>query len=302
MIEDRQKRQRIKTSLIITNIVFFVLLILLLIYSFYNLRNQIIVTTSTNNQYYLFDLNNLNKHKNTLIADKKNKVNKQQTARNTGSPKLAIVVTNLGLNTYVTQTALSLPTEVAFGFLPYTTTLKPTMVEAQNRGHEIYINMPAETRNPNVKPGKLALKTNNSNQINLANLSQLLSGYSNYQGLYTSPDEIFSHDYEAIRPILDIVKNKNMLLILGSQHDTIEKIQKRYHQVIPNALVLDNSLNKKDIIQNLKTAAALAKLQGSALVYADAYPITLKTLIEWLPSLTEQGIDLVPPSQIGETK
>ena len=41
---------------------------------------------------------------------------------------------------------------------------------------------------------------------------------------------------------------------------------------------------------------SLAKLNGHAIGYAQAYPVTFERLEEWIPLLRSRGIDLVPVS------
>ena len=63
---------------------------------------------------------------------------------------------------------------------------------------------------------------------------------------------------------------------------------------IENVMFVEHKLTKEDIDKNLLRLKAEVISQGSLLVIARSFPITLQRLSSWIPSLQMSGIALVP--------
>lgn len=302
MISDRKKRQLLRKILIVLNIVLVFVLAIVTVIGIYSARGRLITNSMMLSQYYIFDLDHLENKQEEIAPDRSVAVEEKpkqdlNEAHKTQTPKIAILLTDLGLDKKSTQMSLTLPSAIGLGFLPYTTSMKPLMHEAMQRGHEIFLYTPFQLDNANNDPGMLPLLLNNPSSKNLSNLDRLLSGFINCAGVYGIHNEIFSRNLDAISPVIEFIKGKNMLLLLSNKN-SLDALIKKYDNIIANPIILDTKLEIITIKQNLQQLVALAKLQGKVLGTIQGYPMTINILNEWIPSLIEQGVELVPVSAL----
>ncbi|MES2215200.1 MAG: divergent polysaccharide deacetylase family protein [Pseudomonadota bacterium] len=297
MIQDRKRRQFLRTSLIIGNILLLLALVIVTIWGIYSLRNRLIQDSIESLQYYSFSLSNIGKEASSLEADYLANIKPvPKIAPPSGSPKIAILLTNLGFSKRATQMSLILPVEVGFGFYPYTTTMKPLLYQAAERGHEIFLYIPFEQTDSSINPGKLSLLTAKSSDENITNINRLLSGFTGYTGVYAAPSEGFTKNPIAIAPVIEMINGKKLLLVLGEKRDNTALTKEP--NVLFSSLTIDEEPSPASIKSSLAEAIALAKLHGNVLCYAQSYPVTINLLLEWIPSLIEHGIELVPVSSL----
>lgn len=303
MIEDRRKRQILRTSLIVLNILLALSFIAVMCIGIYSLRSKLIAETMQNNQYYVFDLDHLEQKDEEIRPDRSVVIDApKQEAPKDGkvTPRMAILLTGLGLDRKSTQMSLVLPAPIGLGFFPYTSGMKELLHDAATRGHEVFLYLPFELGDSTNDPGMLTLLASNPPEQNTANLERLLAGFVGCTGVYGVSNEVLSSNMGAITPIADTIKQKNMLLVLGSSADSLDLLKKRYDNIITNAIVIDTTLDSATIRQNLQQLATLAKIHGKVLGYIQGYPMTVNLLNEWIPTLIEQGVELVPVSALSK--
>jgi polysaccharide deacetylase 2 family uncharacterized protein YibQ len=214
-------------------------------------------------------------------------------------PQIAIIVTNLGLNAISTELALSLPKEVALGFLPYTTTLKSFVSKAHLEGHEIFMYLPFETkRYPNDDPGRLPLLISETEKENIHRMHQLLHTFSEYIGVYGAPNEIFTAYPDAIDGILSEIAKYKLKLLIGRTSDHRIVGGENSQLVIPTDVIIDAEPNIVSIKKQLDKLVTLAKNGKAAVGYANSYPVTIYTLKAWIATLEASGVEIVPVSRV----
>jgi hypothetical protein len=97
-------------------------------------------------------------------------------------PRIAVIVTGLGLNAALTQIAINhLPGNVTLAFDPYTDRLNDWMAQARAQGHEVLIGVPMEPNDyPDSDPGPATLLTSLSASDNKQRLEWTLARASGY--------------------------------------------------------------------------------------------------------------------------
>ncbi len=314
----KKSRQQVKYYLIITNITLATTLLALLIFGLLVVRPNQIDKAYRFNQYVSRNLNDTSevidniepdysplKDSNPDNAGELGKLNSNQTSLPLASPinadkaKIAIIVTNLGLNRRLTEAALTLPSSIALGFLPYTTSLKPLLDEAIREGHEIYLYIPFETGMASAHPGKYALMTSTGAEENASRLSTILHSQANYSGVYSSYQERFTNNQQAILPVIDQIRSKNLIFILGKdQHSVIPEYLSKKSNIIITNIVIDKEPDEDLIRKNLNSLVQYAKENKVAIGYVQGCALTLDIIKDWLPLLEEQSIELVPISNL----
>jgi polysaccharide deacetylase 2 family uncharacterized protein YibQ len=216
--------------------------------------------------------------------------------------KIAILLTNLGLGRGVTEAATQLPKPIALGFSPYTNSLKDLIYQAKENGHEIFLEVPFETEKyPLDDVGPFGILNLSDDGENLSRLQHILSLFPTINGVYSVPNEKFTDNIARMDPILDIF-SRNLLLLLYGKGDFSTLLSQSISQKGIPALSCDKYIDLSTeyglIQQKLEKLEEISKSKGKALGFVSSYPITIAALAEWLKTLENKNIELVPVSEI----
>ncbi len=220
---------------------------------------------------------------------------------NVRKAKIAILLTNLGLGKNVTEFAMQLPKEIAFGFSPYTNSLKILMSKAKDTGHEIFIELPLETdKYPLDDVGPLGILTSLDKGENSSRLQSILLAFPNINGVYSLPNERFTDNLVSVEPILDILARHRLLLLYGKSTPNISLTQLVSQKKIPIVscdIYIDLSTEYDQIKQKLEKLEEISRSKGIALGYINSYPITMNALLDWIKNLNYNEVELVLVSE-----
>jgi polysaccharide deacetylase 2 family uncharacterized protein YibQ len=223
-------------------------------------------------------------------------------------PRIAVVLTGLGLSDGATQAAIErLPAAVTLSFSPYARDLERWIALARARGHEVMLDLPMEpTTFPNDDPGPQALLISLSPQANLDRLDWVLGRGSAYVGIAGSMGSRFTASRDAIEPILREVKERGLLFL--DRRTTEESLVAALAEEIglPHAVnnrsVDERQASRVAIDARLAQIERIALTDGAAVAMAQPYPVTLERLAEWTAELTARGFAIAPISAVASLK
>lgn len=221
---------------------------------------------------------------------------------NKEKPKIAILITGLGLSLSETNKSIRLNPELTLGFSPYSFNLDKLAEEARKYGHEVMVNLPLEPLDyPADDPGPLALITELPDEENAKRLEFIINQFSGSEGLYCVDNEKFTRSVAGASLILNKLqaKKKIFLYAVETNNGIIQQLAEKYnYNLLMNDIYIDEEISTNAININLQKLEEVAKNNGFAIGIANPYPITLDILEEWYKSLSEKGISLVPISKI----
>lgn len=253
--------------------------------------------TSAAEEEMLFAKTNVENKKRKRTKSQFEEVNITDISR---KPVIAVIITGLGLSTTSTSDALDLPASVTLGFSPYSPQLKKWMDDAINKGHEVMLNIPMETKDIKMHdPGPYALFKAASPKDNLTRLKMLLGLTNDKVGVYSDKGEIFSNSYSNIEPILKFLLLRKIWYIYGGgyQNNTLTQISDRIgYPTLVADLYIDEEIDNFSINERLREAKKTAIDKGYAVIFARPYPITIRMLQRWIPLIEAQGIEVLPIS------
>jgi polysaccharide deacetylase 2 family uncharacterized protein YibQ len=216
--------------------------------------------------------------------------------------KIAILLTNLGLGRNVTEAAIQLPKEIALGISPYTNSLKEALYKAKENGHELFLEIPFETEKyPLDDMGPLGILSLSDDGENLSRLQQILTAFPGINGVYSLPNEKFTDNVQRIDPILDIISRNRLLLLYGKGYSNTllsQLVTQKRISILACDHYIDLNTELSLIQKNLEKLEEVSKSKGKALGYINSYPITISALADWLKTLDNKNIELVPVSEI----
>lgn len=218
-------------------------------------------------------------------------------------PRIALIVTGMGLNSTATATAIDrLPAEVTLAFSPYASGLPDWSQRARAAGHETLIMVPMEPLNyPANDPGPETLLTSLSEQDNLQRLHGVMARFTGYVGLVNHMGSRFTASADAVRPVMAELYARGVLFLdaRSTQYSTAARIADEVG--VPRAVnnrYIDNDADAAEIQKHLIELENVARTFGAAVGIGRPYPVTVDTITTWAAGLDAKGLILAPVTAV----
>ncbi len=219
-------------------------------------------------------------------------------------PRIAVVLTGLGLSSAATEAAIKqLPPAVTLSFTPYSRKLNQWVALARVNGHEVMLDLPMEpTSYPNDDPGPQALLTALSSRQNLERLRWTLDRTTGYVGVATIMGSRFTASENHLEPILTALKDRGLLFLDNRSTDQSIAGQLATRIGVPLA-INDRALDRLQasrvaIDARLVQLESIALAGGAAVAMGRPYPVTIERLREWTREVESRGFVLAPISAV----
>lgn len=220
-------------------------------------------------------------------------------------PRIAIIVSDLGLSRVATDAALRrLPADITLAFDAQADNVGAWLARARQDGHETLLSIPMEPLDfPRSDPGPNALLTSLPNVDNIERLRGFLKRGVGYVGVTTMTGSRMTTETEKILPILQEIQSRGLLVLdarLGA-HSVIHDLARRIKlPVAVSSQEIDTDLTPQAIDQTLARLEKTARREGRAIAMASPLPVTLERLDEWAKGLASRGFVLAPVSAVVE--
>ncbi len=232
--------------------------------------------------------------------------NKQPFDETDSRPRIAVVLTGLGLASTVTEAAIKeLPPGVTLSFTPYSRKLNQWVALARVNGHEVLLDLPMEpTTYPDDDPGPQALLTALSSQQNLDRLHWTLNRTTGYVGVVPTMGSRFAASEKHMTPILKALKDRGLLFLDSRASDDSVAARLASEIGVPRA-INDRPLDwaqasRVAIDARLVQLENVARSEGFAVAMGRPYPVTIERLREWAKGLNARGLVLAPISAVAD--
>lgn len=218
-------------------------------------------------------------------------------------PRIAIVVTGLGLSAAATETAIQgLPGSVTLAFSPYSPRLNEWIRLARVAGHEVLINVPMEPTNyPAYDSGPQTLLTTLNAEGNLDRLLWSLSRGTGYVGVVDFLGSQFTTSRVHMTPILNAIKQRGLLYLdsNSSPRSVSGAVAAKLKLVSAKAtLTLDERASRTEIDRRFAELEQRVKREKLAIGIASPYPVSLERIATWVRQLEARGIAIAPVSAL----
>lgn len=214
-------------------------------------------------------------------------------------PRIALVLTGLGLSNTVTRTAIeTLPPEVTLSFSIYGNDLEGWIDQARGAGHEVMLMVPMEPYDyPENDPGPDTLRVDAEATDTLKTLRHILSRGTRYVGVTNDMGSKFTSSESAMSPFLEEMGQRGLLFLDArtSQYSVAARLAREMR--VPRAVnnrYIDNDLNEGEILDRLEELENIARTYGAAAGVGRPYPVTIRTLVKWTEELESRGFVLAP--------
>jgi polysaccharide deacetylase 2 family uncharacterized protein YibQ len=221
-------------------------------------------------------------------------------------PRIAVVMTGLGLSGKATQAAIKdLPSSVTLSFTPYAGKLNEWMTLARGNGHEVMLDLPMEpVTYPDDDPGPQTLLTQLDPAENRQRLLWVLGRTQGYVGVAAVMGSRFSDSEIHLEPILREVKTRGLMFLDNRASESSVAARLAEGLRLPHA-VSDRTLdgvhaNRATIDARLAQIERVALSDGASVAIARPYPATIEHLREWARTLEARGFALVPVTALAQ--
>ncbi|MBT5572079.1 MAG: divergent polysaccharide deacetylase family protein [Alphaproteobacteria bacterium] len=219
-------------------------------------------------------------------------------------PKVAIILSGLGLSSAATEAAIQdLPSEVTLAYQPFADNIQQWIRLSRAAGHEVLLNLPMEPVDfPANDPGPRALFVTLSPEENQDRMRWALSRVSGYVGVVNHMGSRFTTSQESMQPILAELKARGLLFVDARSAARSVATSLATQMEVPRAIndrFLDNrEVSRATVDARLAEVERIAQDAGVSIAIGQAFPVTIERIREWAATLDRKGIALVPISAV----
>ncbi len=217
------------------------------------------------------------------------------------TPKVVIIIDDLGIGKKRTAETTALPGPLTMAFLPYAPDVSEQAEAAREAGHELMIHAPMEPLNSKLDPGPEVLKTDETEEEFEDVLHHILASVDGVVGINNHMGSKLTQDPVSMGRIMAALRMRGLLFVDSRTIHTSVAADTAHAYGVPYA-ERDVFLDHTTDIQSVRTALAkmeyIAKDRGLAIGIGHPKENTLRALREWLPTLKDKGIVLVPVSAV----
>ena len=214
-------------------------------------------------------------------------------------PRIALIVTNLGLSATYTKAALKLlPEDITLSFSHVAPRLKSWIREARQKGHEVLMDIPMEPLGfPKNDPGRATLLTSSNEVENLNRLEHVMKKAGGYVGLLGTLGTKFMLHSETFLPVLKTIKQRGLIYVdsrstsrsLGPELASSIQLPRAF-----NNIFIDKEPSNQKIKGKLDELEKIALKKRFAVGIAQPFPLTIEILSQWAEKLKAKQISLAP--------
>jgi polysaccharide deacetylase 2 family uncharacterized protein YibQ len=220
-----------------------------------------------------------------------------------GGPRVAIVLTGLGVSSNLTQQAIErLPAPVTLAFTPYGADIERSVAKARADGHEILLQAPMEPFDyPDNDPGPQTLLASMSPDQNMDRLYWLMSRFQGYVGLVNYMGARFTSTETALAPMMRETARRGLIFVDDGTSARSLASQIAGANNLPFAkseIALDAVPTVAQIDRALSRLEAAAREHGVAVGVATAMPTSIERIALWAKTAEGRGIVLVPITNV----
>ena len=217
-----------------------------------------------------------------------------------GTPRIAIVIGGVGIDSAGSQQAIDLPGAVTLALAPYGTDLKATMAAARAAGHELLLQIPLEPYNyPSNDPGPYTLTVDATAAKNIDRLHWLMSRVTNYVGVVNYMGARFTGEADAMTPVLAEIGRRGLLYLDDGSSGRSQAVALAGNTPVLRAdMVLDADLTPSAIDEKLNQLRAIARQRGYAIATGSAFAATIDRVAAFARAAADNGVAIVPLSSL----
>ena len=212
--------------------------------------------------------------------------------------KVAIIIDDLGNNYQPGKTLIDLPYQLTYAFLPQRPYTERLANLAASYGKEVMVHLPMQSsRLSELGEGALTLELTQKQFHHSVNAS--IDSVPHARGVNNHMGSLLTQHPGHMSWLMQALSSRETGLYFVDSKTTAQTVASQIarEHLIPNIsrdVFLDNGRSEEEIMRQLKKLKKVAKRKGYAVAIGHPYPSTIKLLAQYLPTLLEYNIEVVP--------
>ena len=219
------------------------------------------------------------------------------------SPKLIIIIDDLGNNRQQMEAATQLPTGVTFAVLPHTPFAPHIGKLARASGRELMLHLPMANHSGNAL-GEGGLVADMPVEQRQATFQAALASLPQVKGVNNHMGSLLTEDTDTMAWLMAELKSRDLYFVdslTSAKSVAWKQAQAKQLPFLKRHIFLDHEITTEFIDQQFTKGLTIAKSRGYAVLIGHPYPETLAYLSEALPKLiAEQSVELLPASALSD--
>ncbi|MBF0628985.1 MAG: divergent polysaccharide deacetylase family protein [Magnetococcales bacterium] len=216
--------------------------------------------------------------------------------RRDGTPRVAVVIDDLGYNVPVSLAIARLPYAVTLAILPGGDGSRQVAFIGKSTHKEVILHQPMEPLGyPRIKPGPGALLAGMGAEEIRPIVSHNLEKFPEAVGINNHMGSRLTQDRAAMDVVMGLLKERGLFFLDSRTSQTSVAYARARAHGLPAArrdVFLDNVQRVSAIEARLAELEHIARVTGRAIAIGHPYRETLTALQGWLPAVTKRGIQV----------
>lgn len=216
----------------------------------------------------------------------------------TVNPRVAIIIDDMGV-TLRSKIVEVMDGPLTLAYLPYAKNLAERTARAKTNGHELMVHMPMQAMNTSLDGGPRVLSGGLSEEEFASTVDWGLSQFEGYVGVNNHMGSRLTQNREALGRMMERLRGRDVYFVDSKTISTSVAADVARDYGLAHAtrdVFLDHEISEAFVRGALKKLERIANEKGYAIAIGHPHAETIAVLKEWLPTLAEKGIELVPAS------
>jgi hypothetical protein len=217
------------------------------------------------------------------------------------TPRIALVIDDLGYRREDGERALALPGPVAYAFLPHTPHGTALVERARASGRTVLLHVPMQAAGRARSLGPGALVADMERARFERTLDRDLQSVPGAVGVNNHMGSLLTRRQEPMDWLMQWLRASNLMFI-DSRTTAYSVAARSAHRhgvpVLERDVFLDDRRDRAAVHEQFRRLVVRARARGYALGIAHPHPATLDVLEEELARLVEHGVTLAPVSEL----
>lgn len=218
------------------------------------------------------------------------------------TPRVAIIIDDLGYHLANGKRAIELPGAVTFSFLPGAPRARVLAEQAYGNGKEILLHLPLQAYSDEgrIEPSEIGIDMSRERLISVFN--EALQSVPHAAGINSHRGSLMTRHPGHMQWLMEEIVDHEHLFFIDSytHHESValQIAQETGVDATKRDVFLDPDRSPETVAREFERMKVLAKQRGQAVAIGHPYPATLELLERELPRLAEQGFELVRVSEL----
>jgi polysaccharide deacetylase 2 family uncharacterized protein YibQ len=215
-------------------------------------------------------------------------------------PKLAIIIDDLGYDREAAETLFQIPYPLTIAVLPHLPLSSIIAEEGSRRGYQVLLHIPVES-NAGEKAESIELRAGMRPDEAVQMLQGMLNTVPQAIGVNNHQGSLGTADAALMNSIMPALHERGLFFVDSRTTPASIALDSARSAGVPAAsrdVFLDDDQDAAAIHRQLELAVRDAKRHGQAIAIGHPHPATLKVLLEYLPQVQGEGVEIVFASQV----